>query len=466
MSNIFKAYDVRGVYPEEINKENAYKIGFATVKFLLAKSNGKKLNLIIGEDCRIASPTLRGAVIDAITKAGANVSYIGLCTTPLFYFSVNQLKADGGIMVTSSHNPPQYGGLKIVGTGSSSIAQNTGLLEVQRLAEESIEITRSAGTVEEINLVPDYIDFVIQKSGVSPPKLKKVKLVIDAGNGMKPIVLKPLFEKLGVSYMPLYFEVDCNFPNHSPDITKEGALEGLRKKIIEQKADIGIAFDGDGDRIIFMDENGIKIDSGCIFGLLFNDKSRFFSKPRTVYDLRFSRSVKELVGKSGIKSRVGYVFIKELMDTHSCDLGGELSGHFFFKETNYTESSSLVMLKILKILSENDRKISELIKPFQKYYYSGEINTELGDTSIQSSNEESKKKAVTIMNRIKEEYKDGKIDELDGVTIDLWDKDKFWFNVRPSNSEPVLRLVVEAKTKELMDQKVKELTQVIKNAPQ
>lgn len=465
MSNIFKVYDIRGIYPEEINKEDAYKIGFATVKFLQSKNLDRKLNIVVGEDCRLASPILRGAVIDSMTKAGANVYYIGQCTTPLFYFSVNKLKADGGIMVTSSHNPPQYGGLKIVGARSSSIAQNSGLLEVKRLSEKNIEIAKLAGTVEEVNLVSEYVDFVIQKSRINSSKLKKIKLVIDAGNGMKSIVLKPLFEKLGADYYPLYFEINCNFPNHSPDITKEGALEDLSRKVFEQKADLGIAFDGDGDRIIFMDENGVKIDSGCIFSLLFKNKSGIFSKPKTVYDLRFSRSVQELVGKSGIKSRIGYVFIKELMDKYDCDFGGELSGHFFFKETHYTEASSLVMLKILKILSEGSKKMSELVKPFQKYFYSGEINIEIGDIRTHSSSEESRQKAIMIMNEIKGKYKDSKIDELDGVTIDFWDNRGFWFNIRPSNSEPILRLVVEAKTKEIMEEKVRELKEEIKNAP-
>lgn len=452
MSNIFKAYDVRGIYPDEINKENAYKIGFATVKFLQAKNPNKELNLVVGEDARLASPTLRGAVIDAITKAGANVYYVGQCTTPLFYFSVNKLKADGGIMVTASHNPSQYGGLKVVGFESSPIGTESGLKEIEKISQGTLELAKELGKIQEVSLVGDYINFVI-KNSKADSGLDKLKIAIDAGNGMTPLILKPLFEKLAIKPDQLYFEIDCSFPNHSPDISKAEALTDLKKRVIDTRADLGIAFDGDGDRIMFVDERGEIIKAEYILGLLFKDGSSFFRKPRVVYDIRISKSVKELLGLRGIKSRPGHSFMKTVMRTNNANMGGELSGHFFFKEIGYVESSDLVMLKILKIVSNSGKHLSELIEPFQKYYHSGEINIPI----------ENRESGVQMIQNLKESYKNGKIDEIDGVTVEYQD---WWFNLRLSNTEPIVRLVVEADKKDLMDRKVKELTEEIKNAPQ
>jgi phosphomannomutase len=451
MSNIFKAYDVRGIYPEEINKEIAFKIGCATVKFLQAKNLNKKLNLVVGEDCRLSSPTLRGAVIDAITKAGANVTYIGPCTTPLFYFSVNKLKADGGIMVTASHNPPQYGGLKIVGFESSPIGAESGLKEIEKISQETLELTKESGKVEEVSLVSDYVDFVIKNSKIGY-NLNKLKIVIDAGNGMTPLVLRPLFEKLAMKPDQLYFEIDCSFPNHSPDISRAEALVDLKKRVMDTRGDLGIAFDGDGDRIMFVDEKGEIIRAEYILALLFKEGSGFFGKPKIVYDLRVSKSIKEFIGSMGVKSRPGHSLMKQVMRENHANIGGELSGHFFFKETKYIESSVLVMLKILKIISKSQKSLSELIKPFQKYYHSGEVNMPIDNLE----------RGAQMIKNLKEKYRDGKIDELDGVTVEYRD---WWFNLRLSNTEPIVRLVVEADTKDLMDQKVKELIEEIKNAP-
>jgi phosphomannomutase len=455
MANIFKAYDIRGVYPEEINKEIAYKIGTATAKFIQSKSSKKKMTLVVGEDCRLASPELRGAVIDAITKAGANVYYIGICTTPLFYFSVNKSGADGGIMVTASHNPPQYGGLKIVGFESRPIGELTGLREIEKIVMENQapDLEIKPGAVEEKDYVNDYINFLIKESRiVSDHNLsgqKKLKIVIDASNGMKPVVINPLMKKLNLAFSPLYFKIDCTFPNHSSDISKEEALDDLRKKVKEENADLGIAFDGDGDRIMFVDEKGEIIRADYILALLFKSKSGFFHKPKTVYDIRVSRSVKELLGSKGIKSRPGHSFIKRVMRDNKAELGGELSGHLFFKEAHYTEASALVMLKVMKILQDSGSTMSELIKPFQKYFHSGEVNMEIP----------SREKGVDIMTKLKDQYKEGSLDETDGITIEYPD---WWFNVRLSNTEPIIRLVVETNTQVSMMNKREELSQAIK----
>jgi len=448
MSNVFKAYDIRGVYPEEINKDLAFRVGGATVKFLKAKT------LVIGEDCRLSSPIMRGAVIDAATKAGAKVYYIGNCTTPLFYFSVNKLKADGGIMVTASHNPPQYGGLKIVGSQSRPIGSESGLKEIEKLSQEITEPALETGRIVEVNLTNGYIDFVIRESGIRPEKLKKLRIVVDAGNGMTPLVLNPLFNKLGINPIELYFEVDCNFPNHSPDISKAEALVTLKQKVLETRGDIGIAFDGDGDRVMFVDAIGNTVRADRILALLYKNFGNFFRNPKVVYDARPSRLFKELLSSHGFRARAGHAFIKQIMRQVNADFGVELSGHFFFKKMEYAESSMLAMLKVLKILSESGKTLAELIKPFIKYYHSGEVNVDItSDPNFKSQ----------IIDKLKEKYKNNIIDELDGITVDLWDKGGWWFNVRPSNTEPVMRLIVEATTEVLMQQKRQELLDVIKN---
>lgn len=458
MSDIFKAYDIRGVYPYEINKDNAYKIGFATVKFLRAKT------LVIGEDARIASPELRGALIDAATKAGAKIYYIGQCTTPLFYFSVNKLNADGGIMATASHNPPQYGGIKIVGRKAVPISSNTGLLDIKRMSESDITFADKLGEVEEASVLDDYVDFIIKKSGVITKKARRLKIVIDASNGMAPVVLDSLLKKLGLKFIPIYFNIDGRFPNHSPDISREENLTDLKNKILEARADVGFAFDGDADRLTVLDEKGNKIGADFVTGLLFRAGSGFLSKPKVVYDLRFSKSIKELIGKNGFMSAAGYSFIRATMKKHDADLGGELSGHFDFKEMNYAESAILAMLRIISLLSKESKPTSEIIKPLMKYYNSGEINISIAD----------RERGMEIVQILKQKYKDGKISELDGITVEYWSSPStrlrtvsgtvgnWWFNLRLSNTESIIRLVVEADTKEMMEEKIRELSEEIK----
>lgn len=447
-TSIFKAYDVRGVYPDELNGDIAYKVGFATAKFLGDKNKGKKLKLVVGEDGRIASPALRGAVIDAFTKAGADVIYIGPCTTPLFYFSVNNFKADGGIMVTASHNPPQYGGLKIVGYESSPIGAETGLKDIENISKGEFIPAQEIGSVEEKNAISEYVDFLVKESGLGSDA-DKIKIVIDTGNGMKPLIVNPLMERLKLSFTPMYFEIDCRFPNHSPDISKSEALSELRKKVVETKADLGVAFDGDGDRVMFVDEKGEIIGADFILALLYKSASSLFHKPKTVYDIRVSRSVKELLGSKGFKSRPGHSFIKQVMKEHDAELGGELSGHLFFREMKYAESSTLAMLRVIKILHESAGSMSGLIEPFKKYFHSGETNIAVP----------SREEGLRIQKMLKEKYKDGKLDETDGVTIEY---PAWWFNLRLSNTEPIMRLVIEADNADLMNQKVQELMTEIK----
>lgn len=442
--SIFRAYDVRGIYPQELNEESASRIAMATARFLKANV------LVVGGDARISTPGLKQATIKGITNIGCNVIDIGQCTTPLFYFSVNQLDADGGIMVTASHNPPQYGGFKIVGKGSLSISGDNGLPDIQSLSEVEFEGTSSVGSITETSLKDDYVNFLFNESKNIPGRVKDLKVVIDASNGVTPIVLKDLLAQIKLNVSPLYFDIDGTFPNHLSDTSREENLKDLKNKVTSEGANMGIAFDGDGDRMAVVDERGMVIRADMITALL---AGHFYKDKKIAYDFRFSRAVKDALGESGVASKTGHSFVKATMRQNDCSFGGELSGHFFFKEMNYVDSAILAMLRLVEFLAREDKPISQLVKPFMKYANSGEINIELGIMNHALR--------IKILEKLKEKYFDGKVSELDGITVDYPD---WWFNVRFSNTEPVIRMVVEANSKELMEQKVSELTSLIKKA--
>lgn len=439
MSNIFKAYDVRGIYPEEINTDIAKRVGNAVARYLKAKT------LIVGEDGRIGSPELRQAVIEGIIAAGADVVYVGQCTTPLFYFAVKQTGADGGVMMTASHNPSEYNGLKITKAGGIPLGIDEGLLDVKDLANDFVEAVNRGTIINNKELKGQYIDFLIKNSNIEPGAIRR-KVVVDTGNGMASIIIKPLFDKLKIDYVPLNFEIDGRFPNRSPDPIHPGALNQLEKKVVECRADLGIAFDGDADRMIVLDEKSEIISAQYILALLWESAGG----PRVVYDSRFSKSLKELFGERGTRSMVGHTNVSNMMRRVLADLGGETSGHFFFKEMNYTESAILAVLKLLKFLEKNSEPISRLITPLRKYFYSGEIMMEINNTG----------ESGKMMEALGQKYSDSKQDKFDGLTVEY---PNWWFNIRPSNTEPVVRLVVEADKEELLEEKIKELENEIKN---
>lgn len=348
-------------------------------------------------------------------------------------------------MVTASHNPPQYNGLKVAGREAEPISVNSGLLEIKKLTDADIPMSDNRGSVKEISFKEDYVSFLIKNSGSVIEKAKNIKLVIDASNGMAPLILSDVMKKAGPNATFLNFDIDGTFPGHLPDISKEENLKELKDKILEISADIGFAFDGDADRLAVLDEKGNKISADFVVGLLYKAKSSWFKRPKVAYDLRFSKSVKELFGRNGFPSRVGYAFVRKTMKAASADFGGELAGHFDFKEMNYAESAVLAMLKVVAIVAKERKPLSKLVEPFQKYANSGEINTEVQNRE-------------NVLDKIKNAYKDGKTNELDGITVEYND---WWFNVRASNTEPILRLVVEADSRELMDKKVKDITSLI-----
>ena len=390
----------------------AFKIGRAVVLHLGAKK------LVVGHDARTSSDELVKQLIEGITSTGCDVTLIDETTTPLFYFCVNSFKTDGGIMVTASHNIAGVNGFKIVGPGGVSIGGDSSLKEIEQLLGAPVPEGAKKGSIDKQKLIDDYINFLIELSGIMNPVsildpsvqgVKKMvrpdygrmRIVADASNGVAVLELKNLFKKVNVNVIPLFWDIDGRFPNHSPDISQRTNLRHLQEKVREMQADFGVAFDGDGDRIAVVDNLGEVIWPDYILGLLYAD----MGQPKTVYDLRISHSIKEYI-TNGMESPVGYVNIKKRMQESGADLGGELSGHFFFQDLRYAESPMLVLLKLLMMVNTSKKPIAKLVDPFRKYAHSGEIRIEINE----------KEQAANIVEKLKQKYSDGNISEMDGIT--------------------------------------------------
>ena len=447
-SNIFKAYDIRGKYPEEINEKFAYALGVAFVKFLKKTNKKQKLKIVIGRDNRLSSPCLFKNLSKGIMDQGADVVNIGLSPTPLLYFSVAYYKFDGGINITASHNPGKYNGFKIVRENAIPVSENSGLKELKKiiLKENLPQKQKNKGQKINKNPIQDYLKFNLKE--VNLKKIIPLKIVIDTANAVPGIIVPKILEKLPIKIDYLFLKLDGKFPNHSPDPLNEKNLKAIKKQIKLKKADLGVAFDGDGDRIIFIDEKGKAISADLITAFI--AKSILRKKPgqKILYDPRSSNIIKETVKENNgitVIGKVGHSLIKEKMRKHNISFAGELSGHYYLKNHYFCESPFFVLFKILEEMSTQKKKISELMKPFKKYYHSGEINFKI-------------KNKEKILKILENKYKKGKILKIDGLRIDFND---WWFNVRPSNTEPVLRLVTETKTKKSRIEKEKEITKII-----
>ena len=438
--SIFKAYDIRGIYPKELDEDIAYKIGRATAYFLKAKQ------IVVGRDIRLSGKRLFDALAEGITDQGVDVIDIGLCSSPMLYFAVNFLKAKGSVMVTASHNPKEYNGFKFTRENAIPISEDTGIKDVERLVNKNqFKDAQKKGKIIKKEVLSDYTNFVLKFA----KNIKPLKVVIDTANGMGGLEVPKVFEKLKCEVIPLFFKLDGTFPNHDPNPLKGESLRFLIEKIKKEKADLGIAFDGDADRVFFTTEQGEIIPADFITCLIAKEMLKHHPKEKILYDLRSSWIVKETVEEAGGKasmSRVGHAFIKEQLRKENGIFAGELSGHFYFRDAFYTDSGIIAVIWILNLLSAENKKFSELIKHLKKYYASGEINSEVED-------KEGKMKELANL------YKDGKISWLDGIRVDF---DNWWFNVRPSNTEPLLRLNLEAKSKEFMEKKRDEILRVIR----
>ena len=435
---IFKAYDVRGLYPTEINREIAYKIGFATATYLGVTQ------IVVGHDMRLSADDLVSGLTAGITDAGVDVVDIGLCCTPAVYFTVGYYNYPAGIMTTASHNPAQYNGFKFCRENAIPMSYETGIGDIHALVEKGHFIPKPhRGRVITKDIWQDYRIYC--RSFIKD--FKPFKIVVDAGNGMGGLVVPLLFKDTPLTIIPLYFELDGSFPHHDANPLKEENMIDLIRAVKANGADCGIAFDGDADRVAFVDEQGHMV-SGDMLSLLITEGILKKAPEAIIYDVRSSKIVPEMIrtwGGRPIESRVGHSFIKMTMRQEKAAFGGELSGHYYFRENFCCDSGDLAMIFALNTLSQRNQPLSQAIKPFQKYYPTGEINFEVAD----------KQKSMNAIARV---FHDADtIYYLDGISVKYPD---FWFNVRPSNTEPVLRVNLEAVSadkRELYLKKVKEV---------
>ena len=444
---IFKAYDIRGLYREQITEEDAWKIGCATAQFLRSLLSGYKRgqanaqSLCVGRDMRTHSEPLAAALMEGINSTGANVIDIGMIDTPQMYFAINHLGTCGGVQVTASHNPAKYNGFKISGLDAKPVGADTGLKDIKHIVMALLHTKGTAnGSVKKRNLTGDYKNHVLK---FLRPNKQKLKIAVDASNGMAGKMVPAVFGNLPLEIIPVNFEHTGKF-KHEPNPLVEKYLAQVKAAVKKNECHFGVCFDGDADRLIMVDEKSRTIGCDLLTALMAPYFLKIKPKSTIVYDLRSSRVVAEEIIKHGgtpRRERVGHSFMKKaLRDSHAI-FGGELSGHFYYRDNFHTDSALITLVHVLNIVGEADVPISELIKPLRRYHSSGEINFKVEDKQ-------------TKLEELTRRYGDGQIDHLDGITIGYKD---WWFNSRPSNTEPLLRLNVEAKTKELLDEKLSEI---------
>lgn len=435
--DIFKAYDIRGLVENEITPEFAFRVGLAFSRFL--ENEREPATIVIGEDMRPSSPTLADAFSAGATSNGMDVIRIGLASTDMLYFASGKLNMPGA-MFTASHNPAEYNGIKLCKSGARPIGKESGLLAIEGfVVEGSPIIMRPVGMETERNMLDEYVTHVISLADVL--NIRPLKIVIDAGNGMAGYTAKPVFDRLDVEIVEMYFELDGTFPNHDANPIDPANLKDLQKAVRKHKADIGLAFDGDADRCFLIDEKGGIVNPSTLTGLIAERELAKYPKSSVIYNLISSRAVAEIVeerGGTAIRSRVGHSYIKKLMADTGAIFGGEHSGHFYFKDFWCADSGMLAALHAVAALGTQTRPLSQILKKYQRYFSSGEINSTVADpASVLAHVEEvyAKKAGLTL-------------DHLDGLTVS---SQAWWFNLRPSNTEPLLRLNVEAKTQARLD---------------
>jgi phosphomannomutase len=453
IEKIFKAYDVRAIYPNLLNEDAAWKVGHATAQFLKRSrqeaTDRVKLEdtIVVGRDMRPSSPSLAKALIDGISSVGMNVIDVGMIDTSFMYFAINYLDAVGGIQTTASHNPIQYNGFKISGPKARPIGAASGLDDIKRIASSLRPgQTGLSGKLELRDLWAEYRKHVLQFLQLK----RTIRVVVDGSNGMAGKMVPAVFDGVpNLQIIPILFETNGTF-THEPNPLVEQNLETLKQRIGQDKPDLGVCFDGDADRCMFVDENQKTIGCDIVTALLAKD---FLQMPKNkgstiVYDLRSSHVVPDEVKAAGgipRRDRVGHAFIKKTMAETKAVFGGELSGHFYFRDNFYADSGAIAFARLLSVLSSQTKPLSELVAPLHRYSQSGEINFQVEDKDAK-------------IRELADIYKKSQVDYLDGITVDLGD---WWFNVRKSNTEPLLRLNLEAKTPQMMEEKFAELKKVL-----
>jgi phosphomannomutase len=442
---VFKAYDVRGLYQSELDEEGAEAVGRAFVDVFEPE------RIAVGHDMRVSSPAMADAVVRGASRAGAEVLELGLVGTEMVYFAVGELGLDGGIAVTASHNPKEYTGMKIVRKGALPVGGDSGLGEI-RDAATSGEGSRTGpnGTVEPYDVWPAYVDRVL--SFVEPSAIRPLKVVIDAANGMAGAMLPPVLERLPhLEVVRCFFEPDGTFPNHEPNPLLPENREFIVRKTLDEAADFGVAFDGDADRCFFVDDSGEFVPGDFATALFAESVLEKEPGARIIYDVRASWAVPETIERAGgvpLVNRVGHAFIKQRMREVDAAFAGEVSGHYYFRDFTQADSGVIPFLLMLDLVSRKGRKLSDALRPFrERYFITGELNTPVADVDAK-------------LGELEERFgSEGRVGHLDGLSVDAED---WHMNVRPSNTEPLLRLNLEARTPELMERKRDEVLAVVR----
>lgn len=451
-TSIFKAYDIRGVYPTQLNEELAKKIGLSYAKLLRQENPDKDLTVVVARDMRISSPQLRDAVVAGLTQGGLNVVDIGLASTPTFYFAVGFYGYDGGIQVSASHNPKEYNGFKMVRANAAPISGDNGIYQIRDwIVEDALETTDQKGTVTtKDGILEDLVPTQIKDWQIDISQIRPLKIVVDAANAMGAVDVSAMMAGLPVELIKMNFELDGTFPAHQADPLDDENMAQLKQAVLQHQADLGIAPDGDGDRYFFVDEKGNSIRQEILRGIMSQIVLERYPNEIICYDIRPGKITEDMILEAGGKpsvTKVGHSLIKEQMLAEGAPYGGESSGHYFYRfEYGSFEAPVVMVLLLLHYFSQANKPLSEIIAPLQKYHHSGEINSVVDN-------------AQTVLERIKHTYSDADISTLDGVTVTY---KEWWFNVRASNTEPKVRLNLEAVTEELMTQKRDEVLELIR----
>jgi len=441
---VFKAYDVRGIYPDELDEAGAYAIGRAYVEEFEPR------RIAVGRDMRLSAPAMADAVMRGAAESGADVIDLGLVGTEMVYFAVGELGLEGGIAVTASHNPKQYTGMKIVRRGALPVGGDSGLLDIRtRAMSGARQETGPVGTITQKDIWPQFVERVL--SFIDVDTVKPLRVVIDAANGMAGAMLPPVLERLPIDAVRCFFDPDGSFPNHEPNPLLPENREFIVRKVTEERADLGVAFDGDADRCFFVGDTGEFVPGDFVTALLAESILAKEPGAKILYDVRASWAVPQTIERAGgtpLVNRVGHAFFKHRMREESAAFGGEVSGHYYFRDFSQADSGVVPFLLMLELLSKRGEKLSEILRPFnERFFITGELNTPVADVALK-------------LQELKERFgAEGTVSHLDGLSVDA---EEWHMNVRPSNTEPLLRLNLEALSPDLMERKRDEVLEVIR----
>lgn len=448
-AHIFKAYDIRGIYGTEVTEALAYDLGRAFAEFMKQDQGKEDLTLLVCQDMRTSSDPLKAEVIRGITEQGVDLVDIGLASTPTFYFGVAKYGYDGGIQVTASHNPGKYNGFKMVRPGAGPISGETGIKEIRDMVEkgEFPAVEKIGSVTPRTGVVEEEVAYALEQVDIS--NIKPMKIVVDNANGMGALVMKELFQHLPCEVDEMYYELDGNFPNHDANPLIEENNKDIQARVVEVGADLGIALDGDSDRVFFIDNTGKTVEPAIVRGMLAQVYLQKYPGGAVGYDVRPGKITEDMILEAGGKpflTKVGHSLIKEASKEKHAIFSGESSGHFFIKaDFGFFEMPAIIILEFLRVISESGKTVRAYIEPLMKYAHSGEINFDVADKQA-------------VFDRIRAVYSDHITQAFDGISVDLGE---WWFNVRASNTENVVRLNLEANDERVMKEKITDIQSLI-----